>query len=196
MKRIVGIDPGSRITGYGVLDAEGGHIAHVASGCIKVAAGGLAGRLHALHAGLAAMLAEFRPDAVADGYEMAIEQVFLHRNVSSALKLGHARGVALLSGVQAGLEVHEYSATAVKQAVTGRGHADKEQVQHMIRVMLGLRRAPAADASDALAVAVCHAHTRATELRLGVTITAPAKGRHRRSRAAWAALAAGRGTGT
>lgn len=158
--RVIGIDPGSRITGFGVVEVSGRTVRHVANGCIRVGAGELPQRLADIHAGLREVLDTHRPPAVADAFEMAVEQVFMHRNVASALKLGHARGIALLAAVQAGLPVHEYSATRIKQAVSGRGHADKEQVQHMVCVLLGLERSPPADAADALAVALCHAHSR------------------------------------
>ena len=158
--RVVGIDPGSRITGYGVVEVTGPKVSHVASGCLRVGDGELAQRLADIHAGIREVLETHRPAAPDDGFEMAVEQVFMHRNVASALKLGHARGVALLAAVQAGLPVHEYSATRIKQAVHGRGHAEKAQVQHMVCVLLGLETAPQADAADALAVALCHAHTR------------------------------------
>ena len=173
--RVVGIDPGSRITGYGVLEVAGPRVRHVASGCLRAGAGALAERLARIHAGLAEVLDSHRPDGTDDSFEMAVEQVFMHRNVASALKLGHARGVALLAAVQAGLPVHEYSATRIKQAVSGRGHADKGQVQHMVCVLLGLDEAPPADAADALAVALCHAHSRSAP----AAVATPVRGRRR-----------------
>ena len=155
----MGIDPGSRATGYGIVDSHRHRLAHVASGVVRVDGDTLAERLACIFATLGGLLAEHGPA------EMAVEQVFVHRNVSSALKLGHARGAALLAGVSAGLEVHEYMPNQVKQAVTGRGHADKVQIQHMVRVLLGLLEAPPEDAADALAVAICHAHVRETGAR-------------------------------
>ena len=157
--RVVGIDPGSRITGYGVVEMDGARVVHIANGCIRVGDGELSRRLADIHAGISAVLEEHRPQAGED-FEMAVEQVFMHRNVSSALKLGHARGVALLAGVQNGMAVHEYTPTRIKQAVSGRGHADKEQVQHMVRILLALDETPPSDAADALAVALCHANSR------------------------------------
>ena len=157
--RIVGIDPGSRVTGYGIVDSHRNRLAHVASGVVRVHGETLAERLACIFAALGALLVEHEPA------EMAVEQVFVHRNVSSALKLGHARGAALLAGVNGGLDVHEYMPNQVKQAVTGRGHADKTQVQHMVRVLLGLAESPMEDAADALAVAICHAHVRETGAR-------------------------------
>jgi len=154
--RILGIDPGSRVTGFGVVDFSGGRARHVASGCLGARGEGLGERLRSIHAAVAEVVARYHPD------ELAVEQVFIHRNPAAALKLGQARGAALLAGVEAGLALHEYMPNQVKQAVTGRGHATKEQVQHMIRVLLGLAELPPSDAADALAVAVCHGHVRQT----------------------------------
>jgi crossover junction endodeoxyribonuclease RuvC len=144
--RILGIDPGSRITGYGIIDFHQNHARHVASGCIHVKGRDLTARLRAIF----------------DGITVAVEQVFFARNAASALKLGQARGAALMAGVTRGLPLYEYSPNAVKQAVTGRGHAAKDQVQHMIKMLLCLRDLPASDAADALAVAICHGHTSQT----------------------------------
>lgn len=158
--RVVGIDPGSRITGYGVVELDGPRVVHIDNGCIRVGGGEFPQRLADIHAGIREVIERHRP-APGEDFEMAVEQVFMHRNASSALKLGHARGIALLAGVQNGMPVHEYTPTRIKQAVSGRGHADKEQVQHMVRMLLGLSEALAADAADALAVALCHANSRA-----------------------------------
>lgn len=158
--RILGVDPGSRLTGYGVIDMTGPRASYVDSGCIRTPAGTLGARLHAIHAGLVEILRVHAPAAA------AIEQVFLHRNAVSALKLGHARGVALLALAEAGLEVAEYMPSVVKLAVVGTGRADKEQVQHMVTALLKLPRAPQADAADALAVALCHGAQLATQQRL------------------------------
>jgi len=153
--RILGIDPGTRITGYGIIDAAGNRLGHVGNGTIRTETGSdLALRLKVIHQGLAKIIVQFKPEAV------AVEQVFLAKNAMSALKLGHARGVALLAGVIAGLPVFEYSALQVKSAVVGYGKADKNQVQRMVCTLLGLSLAPPQDASDALAVAICHAHSR------------------------------------
>lgn len=154
MIRILGIDPGSRITGYGVIDADGNRGVYVASGCVRLDAGALPERLKALFDSLCTIVATYRPD------EMAIEQVFVHRNADSALKLGQARGAAICAGLSRELPVAEYAPREIKQAVVGRGAAAKQQVQHMVRVLLSLSDLPQADAADALAVALCHQHTR------------------------------------
>lgn len=159
MTRILGIDPGSRTTGYGIIDFQRDRPRHVASGCIQ-AEGATCERLRAIFDGVSELVRAYGPD------ELAAEQVFVHRNAASALKLGQARGAALLAGVVQLLPVYEYTATQIKQAVTGRGHGAKQQVQHMIRVLLALPQAPPADAADALAAALCHAHMRATLGRL------------------------------
>lgn len=149
---ILGIDPGSRITGVGVIRAQGSELKHIFSESLKLPAGELPGRLQVIYARLAQIINETQPDIV------AIERVFLAKNPQSALVLGHARGAAMLAAVNHALPVMEYSATEIKKTVVGRGRADKAQVQHMMRVLLGLRVAPEEDASDALAAAVCHAH--------------------------------------
>ena len=158
--RILGIDPGSRSTGYGVIDFDGRRLTHVASGCIVSRSEGLGDRLRRIFDDLSAIVAEHRPD------EMAVETVFVHRNPDSALKLGQARGAALLAGLTRDVPLVEYSPNQVKQAVTGRGHAGKEQVQHMVRVLLGVAEIPPRDAADALAVAICHGHLSETAQRL------------------------------
>ena len=151
--RILGIDPGSRITGYGVIRTEGNRLLHLDNGAIYTSeAEDFSQRLRIIYAGLTAVIEEFRPDAV------AVENVFFANNVQSALKLGQARGVALVAGVNAGLPVFEYTALQVKQSVVGHGKAAKEQVQKMVKTLLNLPQIAQADASDALAVAVCHAH--------------------------------------
>ena len=160
MTRILGIDPGSRITGYGVIDIEGQHLHHVASGCIRTGEAELADRLRVIFEGVSGLIREQQPA------EFAIERVFVNRNADSALKLGQARGAALVAGVTQALPVFEYSATQVKQALVGRGHADKVQIQHMVRVLLALSAEPQEDAADALAVAICHGHTRASLNRM------------------------------
>ena len=160
MTVIIGIDPGSRVTGYGVVRMVRNRAEFVACGCIRLGDGSLDQRLVQLYDELSAVIAEFRPD------EAAIERVFMSRNADSALKLGHARGVAILALRRAGNPVFEYSATQTKQAIVGRWHADKVQVQHMVRTLLGLDVTPAADAADALAAAICHGHTRASLVHL------------------------------
>jgi crossover junction endodeoxyribonuclease RuvC len=154
--RIFGIDPGSERTGYGCIDTDGNRHRLVACGAIAVPARAeFAERLLAIHAGLSGLLLEHHPDCV------AIEDVFHARNVRSALKLGHARGVALLAATQAGVPVVAYSPAEVKRAVVGYGRAEKRQVQQMVCLLLGLASAPSPyDASDALAIAICHLHSR------------------------------------
>jgi len=154
--RVLGLDPGSRRTGYGVIDCAAGAGAerHIASGCIDVAGQDMVVRLQRIYAAVSALVAEHRPDMV------AIERVFMHRNPDSALKLGQARGVALCAAASQGASVHEYAPRAIKLAVTGYGGAAKPQVAQMVRTLLKLQMALRADAADALAVALCHAQTR------------------------------------
>jgi len=149
---ILGIDPGSRITGIGVITAQGSELIHLFSESLKLPSGELASRLQLIYSRLQTVIAQTKPDVV------AIEKVFLAKNPQSALVLGHARGAAMLAAANNAIQVLEYSATEIKKTVVGRGRADKAQVQHMMRVLLNLRQAPPEDASDALAAAVCHAH--------------------------------------
>lgn len=152
--KILGIDPGSRITGYGVVRKEGNRLIHVDNGAIFTdSAADFPGRLQRIFAGITGIIERYTPDA------MAVEDIFFANNVQSALKLGQARGAAIVAGVSAGLPVHEYTALQVKQAVVGHGRAAKEQVQQMVKVLLGLPEIAQADASDALAVAICHANS-------------------------------------
>ncbi|TVP55550.1 MAG: crossover junction endodeoxyribonuclease RuvC [Halomonadaceae bacterium] len=160
MTIILGVDPGSRITGYGVIRAEGSRLTYIDSGCIRMKEDTMAVRLQTIYAGLAEIIAEYRPE------EFAIEQVFLSRNVDSALKLGQARGVAMVCAANAGLAVNEYAARQVKQAIVGKGSADKVQVQHMVQAIMELPRRPQEDAADALGIAICHAHMRQSLARL------------------------------
>lgn len=150
--RILGVDPGSRLTGFGVIDIESGRSRYVTSGCIRLPDGPLAERLKVIFESMTELVASHRPDI------MAVERVFMHRNADSALKLGHARGAAICAGVTQGLEIVEYTPAEIKQAVVGRGNAAKAQVQHMMCVLLKLPGKPQADAADALAVALCHGH--------------------------------------
>lgn len=161
MPIILGIDPGSRTTGFGVIDSDGNRHSYVASGCIKMAELPLPERLHRIYAGIAEIVATYRPE------QSAIEQVFLSNNADSALKLGQARGAAIVALMNHALPVSEYSARQVKLAVVGRGAALKEQVQHMVVRLLSLQKAPPADAADALAIALCHAQASSTLARLG-----------------------------
>lgn len=151
--RILGIDPGSRLTGFAVIDAQGQRLQARGFGVIRPRAEALGERLGEIFTGVAEVIAELAPAAV------AVESVFLARNAQSALKLGQARGAAICAAAQAALPVFEYSPRSVKQAVVGTGRADKAQVQHMMRHLLGIEGPLAADAADALAIAVCHAHT-------------------------------------
>ena len=149
---ILGIDPGLRITGFGVIEKSGSRLRYVTSGCVKSGVGDLTVRLKSILEGLAEVIAANRPQ------EVAIEKVFLNVNPQSTLALGQARGTAICAAVIAGLPVAEYTALQVKQSVVGKGHAQKEQVQHMVRRLLALPGNPSPDAADALACAICHAH--------------------------------------
>jgi len=148
---VLGIDPGSRITGYGIVEKSGNRLIHIDNGAIFTdTAIDFPGRLKKIFDGLLEIIAKYEPDQV------AIENIFFSTNPQSALKLGQARGAAIVAAVHSGLPVAEYSALQVKQAVVGQGRAEKEQVQKMLKALLGLPEIAQADASDALAVAVCH----------------------------------------
>lgn len=150
--RILGIDPGLRITGFGVIDKIGQQLIYVASGCIKTPDGELPARLKVIVDSLAAVIAQHQPS------HAAVEKVFVNVNPQSTLLLGQARGAAICAAVIANLPVAEYTALQVKQAVVGNGHADKTQVQAMVQRLLKLSGTPSPDAADALACAICHAH--------------------------------------
>lgn len=154
MTRIIGIDPGSRITGYGVVEITGTRSRWIAHGRIACAAGPLPQRLLRILQQLTAVIREHQP------HEAAIEQVFVKNNVATALVLGQARGAAICALAAAGLEVAEYAPASIKSAIVGTGRAEKAQVQHMIKVLLNLSEVPPTDAADALAIALCHAHQR------------------------------------
>jgi crossover junction endodeoxyribonuclease RuvC len=154
--RILGIDPGSQITGFGVVDLAGRSSVAVEWGSIRTS-GDHGGRLKQIFLALGRVVQRLNPD------EIAIEKVFVHRNADSALKLGQARAAALCATFDAALPVYEYSARHIKKAVVGRGGADKSQVQHMVRLLLGLREELQPDAADALAAALCHAYQRDTQ---------------------------------
>ncbi|MCR9191872.1 MAG: crossover junction endodeoxyribonuclease RuvC [Gammaproteobacteria bacterium] len=156
MTLILGIDPGSRITGYGLIRESQRQLLYVDSGCIRTAEGTLPQRLLQIFNGVCSLMEEFSPN------EVAIEQVFMHKNASSALKLGHARGVAMVACASHRIAVSEYSAREVKQSVVGYGAAEKSQVKQMVVNLLTLSDAPQTDASDALAIAICHSHMRRT----------------------------------
>jgi crossover junction endodeoxyribonuclease RuvC len=160
-RRILGIDPGSRLTGFGILDFDGDKPTYVASGTVKSLDGTFPERLKQIFESVGEIVAQYRPDIV------AIETVFMARNAGSALKLGQARSAALCATFAFDIEVFEYAPREIKQAVVGTGAASKEQVQHMVVSMLQLNATPAEDASDALAAAICHGHQRALQARLG-----------------------------
>lgn len=155
--RILGVDPGSRRTGFGVIECRGNDYVHVTHGCLNVGGALMAERLRLIFDGLRALIGEHQPA------EVAVERVFVNRNVESALKLGQARGAALCA-VPQGLPVFEYAPRAIKLAVVGSGSAEKSQVSHMIATLLRLPKSIGPDAADALAVALCHAHSRRLQL--------------------------------
>ncbi len=156
--RILGLDPGLRRTGWGVVEAADNRLRYLASGAVTAdPKRGLAERLKQLHDGIARLIELWTPDAA------AIEEIFVNRNPGSTLKLGQARGAVMLAPAQAGIAVHEYAANAVKKSVVGVGHADKAQVQAMVGMLLPAAGPQSADAADALAVAICHAHHAATQ---------------------------------
>jgi len=151
--RILGIDPGSRNIGFGIIDTDGRQSARVASGCIRVGQHPWPERLGLIFDGVAELVAAHQP------HEMAVEQLIFARDPTAALKIGQARGAVLCAGLKAGVTVHEYSPKSVKLAVVGSGGAEKTQVQHMVRILLTLERPPGEDEADALAIALCHAHS-------------------------------------
>lgn len=151
-RRILGIDPGSQVTGYGIIDADKRGISYVDSGCITLKDNDMPVRLMMIHQDITQLINQFRPQ------ELAIEAIFVHKNPASALKLGQARGVALCAGVLGGLPVFEYSARSIKQAVVGKGSASKNQVQYMVKILLNQHVDLKSDSADALAVAIAHAY--------------------------------------
>jgi crossover junction endodeoxyribonuclease RuvC len=159
MLRILGIDPGSRITGYGLIDSDGVRSVHIEHGALRLEGEDLPPRLGEIYARVSNMIEKHHPAV------MAIEQVFVSKNAASALKLGQARGAAICAAIQHGLEVAEYTPTRIKQSVVGSGRADKTQVQHMVKMILNLSGKLQADAADALAVALSHAHSHTTLAR-------------------------------
>lgn len=160
MSRILGIDPGSRVTGFGVVEAGGDTARYVASGCVRVTGETLPERLRCIFEGITEVLETHSPD------EVAVEQVFMNRNASAALKLGQARGVAMVAGVLQSLPVSEYTPAQIKLTIAGHGGADKGQIQQMVRRLLSLPDSPPEDAADALAVALCHGYSRRITERL------------------------------
>jgi crossover junction endodeoxyribonuclease RuvC len=151
--RVLGIDPGSRITGFGVIDHHDGKLSYVTSGCIRMQDASLPDRLKTIFDSVTEIIENCSAEV------MAIEDVFVAKNARSALVLGQARGAAISAGVGSGLPVDEYSALQIKKSVVGYGKADKAQVQHMVKSILALEGMPQTDAADALACAICHAHT-------------------------------------
>ena len=174
--RILGIDPGSRITGYGIIESNKGATRHVASGCLRVGDGAFAGRLREIFLRVGDLVEEYAPTHI------AIEQVFMHKNADSALKLGQARAAAICATFSAEVSLFEYAPRQIKLAVVGGGGAQKYQVQHMVKAILALDTLPVTDEADALAVAICHAHS--FRLRADIaTVGAPT--RRRGSRSSW-----------
>jgi crossover junction endodeoxyribonuclease RuvC len=176
MAIILGIDPGSRFTGYGIIQSEKSELIHLESGCLKLGDGLFSERLEKIFNGLQAILIQYRPT------EVAIEQVFFHINPNAALKLGQARGVAMVAAALAKLSISEYSARQVKQSVVGYGAANKQQVQRMVAVLLSLTSIPQTDAADALALAVCHARSKLPQSLLAQNIGANIRFRRGRLR--------------
>ena len=154
--RIIGIDPGSRRTGVGIIELQADQAKWVYHGVIKAGSGDFPARLGVIFNGIRDLVREYLPQ------QAAVETVFVSHNASSAIKLGQARGAAVCAVIDGGLEVAEYSPRSIKQAIVGRGGADKGQVQHMVRILLSLEEMPEEDAADALAVALCHHHTQGT----------------------------------
>lgn len=171
MSIILGIDPGSRITGYGVIRQVGRKLEYLGSGCIRTSVDDLPTRLKLVYAGVSEIITQFQPDI------FAIEQVFMAKNADSALKLGQARGAAIVAAVNVDLPVFEYAARQIKQTVVGTGAAEKAQVQHMVCSLLKLSANPQADAADALAVAITHCHVSQNALRASPARLNLARGR-------------------
>ncbi len=169
--RILGLDPGSLRTGYGLIDCTASGERHIANGCIQVRGGDFLMRLRHIFEAIALLINEHRPD------EIAIERVFVHKNIDSALKLGQARGAAICAAVALGASAHEYAPRAIKLAVSGFGAAEKSQVARMVVALLGLEQRPSADAADALAVALCHAQSRRLESLRAASLTPRASAR-------------------
>lgn len=173
MTRILGIDPGSNITGFGIVEMNAGNSHYIDCGAIRTPTGKpLTNRLKIIFQSISELIVTYRPD------EVAVEQVFMHRNADAALKLGQARGAALCAAAVADLNVSEYAPRAIKLAIVGHGGAAKEQVQHMVCTLLKLSSRPQVDAADALAVALCHVHTQQTFQKTGLMLSE--MGRRRR----------------
>ena len=170
---VLGIDPGSRVTGFGIIEQKNNMTHYLGSGCIRVQGDDLAGRLEQIFSGVTQVIQQYRPD------QFAIEQVFMAKNPDSALKLGQARGAAIVAATQQSLPVAEYSARQIKQSVVGKGSAEKNQVQHMVVHLLSLSKKPQSDAADALAVALCHYHTQQNLVKLAGQASKTVRGRLR-----------------
>ena len=164
--RIIGVDPGSRITGVGIIESDGRHSQHIFSTCIRLGNASFPDRLGKIYQQVDRLIREFQPQ------HMAIEEVFLSKNPQSALKLGQARGAAICATVMQNIPVFEYSAREIKQAVVGKGSADKSQVQHMVKLLLNLQGKIQEDTADGLAIALSHAHVGATKARLDKALAA------------------------
>lgn len=159
---LLGVDPGSRVTGFGVITTTPPRVRYLASGCVRTGQGEMPERLREIYQGIDQIIEQHQPTV------LAVEKVFMHKNADSALKLGQARGAAIVAAVNRGLRVYEYTANQIKQTVSGQGHADKRQIQHMVKILLNLPSAPPSDAADALAAAICHAqHARNPKLLAG-----------------------------
>jgi len=154
MPVILGIDPGSNITGFGVIATDKNKHSYITSGNIRISKGDLSSQLRQVFIGIFDLIKKYKPE------EVAVEQIFMHVNPSSALKLGQARGAAIVAAAQKEIKFAEYSARQIKQAVVGYGNAEKSQVQQMVKLLLKLKETPQTDEADALAVAICHAHSR------------------------------------
>lgn len=174
MTVILGIDPGSRITGFGIVKQQGSKFQYLGSGCIRTPDSNLATKLNTIFNGVSEIIKQYQPDT------FAIEQVFLAHNPDSALKLGQARGSAIVAATQNELDVFEYSARQIKQSVVGTGAAEKSQVQHMVQHILKLEGKPQADAADALAVAICHGNTNQSLINMAGVARKTVRGRLRR----------------
>ena len=162
MTCILGIDPGSNITGYGIIDIKDNHATHVTHGDIHLGDVELPIKLCTIFEKITSIIDDFKPE------EVAVEKVFMHRNADSALKLGQARGAVITACALQNIPVFEYTPNQIKQSTVGKGHAAKQQVQHMVKVLLCLNEMPATDAADALAIALCHAYSRAGIQRMGL----------------------------
>ena len=171
---ILGIDPGSRITGFGLIDNQANRIDYIDSGNIKVSGDSLPQRLGFIFAAVDEVIRQHQPE------QMSIESVFMARNADSALKLGQARGAAICAAHQAGLEIAEYAPREIKQAIVGNGAGSKEQVQHMVKRLLGIRQKLQADEADGLAIAICHAQFYATQQKTGIDSSLLKRRRSRR----------------